>query len=109
MQNLGMFSGCKNLIFSKSFTGKLDSYKGYVSSKFQHNLILFTEVIAPKPLKRVQFGPESKKMRGFFRVKSRTANSQTLKLSSHKLWVDGPKKGYVGIYVDPLTWSQGTI
>ena len=48
------FVHCKNLY----------NYEDYLWPKFQLNLTLFTKVIAPKPPKWVQLGPEPKK--GFF-------------------------------------------
>ena len=39
-------------------------------------------------------------MKGFSGIKSRTANTQKLKLV--ELWVDGPIISYVRICVDPL-------
>ena len=51
---------CKNLSFLKSFKWHLYNYEDYLWSKFQLNLMLFTGVIAPKPPKMGQLGPEPK-------------------------------------------------
>ena len=78
------FGYCKNSTFSKSFKWNLHNYEDYLWPKFQLNLTLFTKVIAPKPPKMGQLDPELKK-RSFFWVKSRTTNTQKLKLGIQKV------------------------
>ena len=89
-QTLDTFCHCKNLIFSKCFKWNFYNYEDYLWSKFLLSLMLFTGVIAtnpspPRPQKWVQLDPEPKKCTCFFWVKSRTANTQNLKLSPRKV------------------------
>ena len=73
------------------------NYDDYLRSKFYFNLTLLTGVIALKPLKIDPIGPERKKSSCFFRVKSRTANTQKLKLAIQNVQMDGLVIGYVKI------------
>lgn len=45
--------------------------------------------------------------RGIFQAKSRTANSQMLKLDSYKLRIDGRITSYTRISIDSLTLPRG--
>ena len=60
-------------------------------------------LLPPNPLKWVQLVYETKNMMGFFRVKSKTASSQAVKLGMFKLWKNPDSTGYVKVFVDPLT------
>ena len=106
MQIFEMSHGRKNLSFLKFIVWQLDF--NYLWSKFQNNLTLFTGDITKRTPKLGQLGAEPPKIRGLFRVKSRTANSQRLKLMNI-LWIDGPIAGYVKICVDPLGQLQGAV
>ena len=71
--------------------------------KFQLNLSLFTQVIAPQ----TQLGYETKKMTGFFQVRLKTASSQAMKTGMYKLWKNLNPIGYAKVSLDLLTPSMG--
>ena len=106
MQIFEMSHGHKNLSFLKFIVWQFDF--NYLWSKFQNNLTLFTGDITKRTPKLGQLGPEPPKIRGLFWAKSRTANSQRLKLMNI-LWIDGPIAGYVKICADPLGRPQGAV
>ena len=53
--------------------------------KYQLDQTLFTGVIAHKNKKEAQIGPEPKKRSGFFWIKSKTTNTQKMKLDTQKV------------------------
>ena len=102
-----MCCGRKNSNFSESVAWLLDISKDYLQSKFKLHLTLFTGGIAPNLPKLDPMGQQAKKNRDIFWVKSRTRNTQKLKVMDPETAGGWSYYRLCEIFCGPFGWAPG--